>query len=61
MPRDRKKNRAKVWIEKALDHKDNYGLPDPTPRLAVAEIIRQQKQNISQAGYWPTSQPGGGA
>lgn len=61
MARDRNKNRAKVRIEKVLDWKNTYDAADPVPRLAVAEIIKQQKQNASQAIYRPVSQPGGGA
>lgn len=61
MARDRKKNREKVRIEKALNQRNTYDVQDPVPRLAVAEIIKQQKQNRSQAGYRPVSLPGGGA
>ena len=61
MSRDRKKNRTKVWIEKALEWKNVYDVKDPVPRLAVEDIITEQKQIISQAGYWPASEPWGGA
>ena len=57
MSRDRKKNRTKVWIEKALEWKNVYDVKDPVPRLAVEDIITEQKQNISQARYWQASEP----
>ena len=57
MSRDRKKNRTRVWIEKALEWKNVYDVKDPVPRLAVEDIITEQKQNISLGRYWPASDP----
>ena len=47
MARDREKNREKVRREKALDSKNAYGRSDPTPRDAVGEIIKEQKQGVA--------------
>ena len=42
MARDRKQNREKVRVEKALDRANAYGIKDPTPREAVKNIISKQ-------------------
>lgn len=57
MSRDRRKNRTRVWIEKALEWRNVYDVKDPVPRLAVEDIITEQKRNISLGRYWPASDP----
>jgi len=54
MPRDRSKQYQKMIEreksarrEKALDSENAYGNSDPTPREAVGEIIKEQKQGVA--------------
>ena len=50
MSRDRKKNREKAWAhkEERLDGKNAYGINDPTPREAVARIIKERKGYVKE-------------
>ncbi|MBC3797164.1 hypothetical protein [Acetobacterium tundrae] len=44
MSKSRRRSREKKKAEEALERKNEYGKNDPTPRLAVANIIAKEKQ-----------------
>jgi hypothetical protein len=43
MSRNRETNRAKVKREEQLNGKNEYGASDPTPKNAVANIIKERR------------------